>query len=96
MSRSRGASGAAVLVAGIVGGFALAHLVNSTPWGKEWFGRIRSGADAFGEAVREGYRARTEALLIALDDSAPDASLAASPAGIEDGSPGRLVVDDDF
>lgn len=52
---------------GVAAGFVLAHLVNSTAAGRSFFEGVNGRLDAFGEAVREGYEARTQQLREAID-----------------------------
>lgn len=59
---------ALLIVTGVAIGFVAAHLVNSTESGRAFFGRVNERVDAFGEAVRDGYRARTEELVAAIDE----------------------------
>jgi len=60
-----------LIVAGVAAGFALAHLVNSTEPGRRFFAQVNERVDSFGEAVRDGYRARTETLIDAIDETTP-------------------------
>lgn len=50
------------ILGGIAAGFALAHLVNSTGPGRRAFAGVNTRMDELAEAVRVGYRARTEEL----------------------------------
>ena len=44
------------LLIGVGIGFAVAHKVNETPKGREFFSSIDQKARDFGEAVTDGYR----------------------------------------
>ncbi|MET0976021.1 MAG: hypothetical protein ABWX82_10170 [Leifsonia sp.] len=55
------------LIIGIAAGFALAHQVNKTQDGKQFFSAIDAKAREFGEAVSEGYRQREAELRDAID-----------------------------
>ncbi len=46
------------LLIGVGIGFAVAHKVNETPKGREFFENIDQKARDFGEAVSDGYRQR--------------------------------------
>ncbi|RDV43493.1 hypothetical protein DOE76_17650 [Leifsonia sp. ku-ls] len=46
------------LLVGVAIGFAVAHKVNETPKGREFFSNIDQKARDFGEAVSDGYRQR--------------------------------------
>ena len=46
------------LLVGVAIGFAVAHKVNETPKGREFFSNIDRKARDFGEAVSDGYRQR--------------------------------------
>lgn len=56
-----------LLVGGIAAGFALAHLVNSTERGREFFAAVNSRIDEVRAAVAQGYRARTEAIYATIE-----------------------------
>jgi hypothetical protein len=43
---------------GVAAGFAVAHQVNRTAQGREFFAGLDAKARAFGRAVAEGYHAR--------------------------------------
>ncbi|MDJ1371053.1 hypothetical protein [Gulosibacter molinativorax] len=58
---------AALVGGGIVAGFTLAHFVNSTEKGREFFGQVNARIDDVKEAVQQGYRARTEAIYAAIE-----------------------------
>lgn len=55
------------LIVGIAAGFAVAHQVNKTQEGKQFFSTIDARAREFGEAVGEGYRRREAELREAID-----------------------------
>ncbi|KQX06786.1 MULTISPECIES: hypothetical protein [unclassified Leifsonia] len=55
------------LIVGIAAGFAVAHQVNKTQEGKQFFSTIDARAREFGEAVSEGYRRREAELREAID-----------------------------
>ncbi|WP_285116503.1 YtxH domain-containing protein [Leifsonia sp. fls2-241-R2A-40a] len=46
------------LLVGVAIGFAVAHKVNETPKGREFFSNIDKRARDFGDAVSDGYRQR--------------------------------------
>ncbi|MDN4595988.1 hypothetical protein [Leifsonia virtsii] len=46
------------LLVGVAIGFAVAHKVNETPKGREFFSTMDRKARDFGEAVTDGYRQR--------------------------------------
>lgn len=52
---------------GVAAGFVVAHQVNQTKQGREFFSTIDAKAKAFGQAVADGYHAR-EAELRTQDD----------------------------
>lgn len=56
---------------GVAAGFAVAHQVNRTAQGREFFAGLDAKARAFGRAVAEGYHAR-EAELRAAESPAAD------------------------
>ncbi len=56
------------LVIGIGLGFAVAHKVNSTAQGKQFFGDIDKKARDFGNALTDGYRKREAELRTAITD----------------------------
>ncbi len=41
---------------GVVAGFVLAHVVNQTPEGREFFGRARATLSSFAEGFKQSYR----------------------------------------
>lgn len=55
------------LVVGVALGFIVAHRVNETPQGREFFGSLDKKARNFGEAVSEGYRRREAEIRSAID-----------------------------
>jgi hypothetical protein len=57
---------------GVAAGFAVAHQVNRTAQGREFFAGLDAKARAFGRAVAEGYHAR-EAELRSAESRAVDA-----------------------
>ena len=57
------------LVVGIAIGFAVAHKVNKTPQGKQFFSDIDKKARDFGSAVSDGYRKREAELRSAIEDA---------------------------
>lgn len=56
-------------VVGIAAGFAIAHQVNKTEQGKQFFDELDRKAHDFGAAVSEGYRTREAELRAAIDDA---------------------------
>ncbi|MFF2369466.1 hypothetical protein [Agromyces sp. NPDC058110] len=54
--------------AGIVAGFVVAHQVNQTSQGREFFSSVDAKAKAFGRAVADGYHEREAELKAAVDD----------------------------
>ena len=56
------------LVVGVAIGFVVAHKVNETPQGKQFFSALDKKARDFGEAVSDGYRQREAELRSAIDD----------------------------
>lgn len=54
------------LLAGVAIGFAVAHQVNETAKGREFFDSIDRKARDFGEAVSDGYRQREAELRSAI------------------------------
>ncbi|GAA1444734.1 hypothetical protein [Leifsonia poae] len=55
------------LIVGVAIGFAVAHKVNETPQGKQFFSSLDKKARDFGEAVGDGYRQREAELRSAID-----------------------------
>jgi hypothetical protein len=55
------------LIVGVALGFVVAHKVNETQQGKEFFGTIDRKARDFGTAVSDGYRQREAELRSAID-----------------------------
>jgi len=51
-----------VLAVGVVGGFTVAHLVNQTASGREFFTGLDSHLKTFADAVSDGYRSRESEL----------------------------------
>lgn len=41
---------------GVVAGFVLAHVVNQTPEGRAFFGRVRATLASFVEGFKQSYR----------------------------------------
>jgi len=63
------------LVVGVAAGFVVAHEVNKTQQGKQFFSDLDAKAREFGEAMSDGYRQREAELRAALGDvDAPVAS----------------------
>ena len=54
--------------AGIAAGFVVAHKVNQTAQGREFFSNVDAKAKAFGRAVADGYHEREAELKAAVDD----------------------------
>jgi hypothetical protein len=46
-----------IAVVGVIAGFVLAHLVNTTPEGREFFARTRATVGSFIAGFRDAYRA---------------------------------------
>jgi len=57
-------------VVGIGAGFAIAHQVNKTEQGKQFFSELDQKAHDFGAAVSEGYHKREAELRAAIDGAA--------------------------
>lgn len=55
------------LLVGVALGFAVAHKVNETPKGREFFSGLDKKARDFGEAVSDGYRQREAEIRSAID-----------------------------
>ena len=55
------------LLVGVVLGFVVAHQVNETSKGREFFSSIDKKARDFGEAVTDGYRQREAEIRSAID-----------------------------
>ncbi|GAA1842396.1 hypothetical protein GCM10009750_30790 [Agromyces salentinus] len=53
---------------GIVAGFVVAHQVNQTAQGREFFTSVDAKAKAFGRAVADGYHEREAELRSAADE----------------------------
>lgn len=60
------------LVVGIAVGFVVAHEVNQTKQGKQFFSDLDVKAREFGEAISDGYRQREAELRDAIAEDAPD------------------------
>ena len=58
------------LVIGVAGGFLVAHNLNKTQQGKQFFAELDAKAREFGEAISDGYRQREAELRAALGDDA--------------------------
>lgn len=56
------------LVVGITAGFVVAHEVDKTQQGKQFFSDLDAKAHEFGEAISDGYRQREAELRAALSD----------------------------
>lgn len=61
--------GLLLLAAGVVGGFAAAHLVNQTPRGRQFFEDVDSRTRDFGSSVVDGYKQREAELRAAVADA---------------------------
>ncbi len=57
-----------LIVCGVIAGFAIAHYVNKTPAGRQFFEEIEQGRREFKDAVSRGYQGREAELLDALDE----------------------------
>ena len=57
------------LVVGVVIGFAVAHRVNDTTTGRQFFSGIDQKARDFGSALSDGYHQREAELRAAIDDA---------------------------
>ncbi|MGO4105757.1 hypothetical protein AB4Y63_17595 [Leifsonia sp. YAF41] len=72
------------LVVGVAAGFVVAHEVNKTQQGKQFFSDLDAKAREFGEAMSDGYRQREAELRAALGDvdapSAPSAMPYTAPS----------------
>ena len=55
------------LLVGVALGFVVAHKVNETPRGREFFSTLDRKARDFGEAVSDGYRQREAEIRSAID-----------------------------
>jgi uncharacterized membrane-anchored protein YhcB (DUF1043 family) len=60
------------LVVGVAVGFVVAHEVNQTKQGKQFFGDLDSKAREFGEAISDGYRQREAELRDAIAEDASE------------------------
>ncbi|WGD36298.1 hypothetical protein [Lysinibacter sp. HNR] len=56
-----------LLFCGIVAGFIIAHYVNKSPGGRQFFEEIEQGRREFKDAVSRGYQEREAELLNALN-----------------------------
>lgn len=56
------------LVIGVAAGFVVAHNLNKTQQGKQFFAELDAKAREFGEAISDGYRQREAELRAALGD----------------------------
>lgn len=61
------------LAAGVAAGFVAAHLINSTEGGRRFFADVNERIDGFTGAVRDGYDARTQQLVAAIERGDHDA-----------------------
>ena len=57
-----------LLVVGVVGGFVVAHVVDSTPRGRSFFGELDGALTSFRAAVVDGYKAREAELRTDRDE----------------------------
>jgi hypothetical protein len=57
------------LVIGVAAGFVVAHNLNKTQQGKQFFAELDAKAREFGEAISDGYRQREAELRAALGDA---------------------------
>ncbi|TFD45197.1 hypothetical protein E3T55_19500 [Cryobacterium frigoriphilum] len=60
------------LVVGVAVGFVVAHEVNQTKQGKQFFNDLDVKAREFGEAISDGYRQREAELRDAIAEDAPE------------------------
>ena len=68
-----------LLSVGVALGLVGAHLLNSTPRGRRFFGELDGGLDHFRAAVVDGYRSRDAELR--ATDPIDDAEPSAGPTG---------------
>ncbi|TFD21254.1 hypothetical protein [Cryobacterium sp. TMS1-13-1] len=68
------------LVIGVAAGFVVAHEVNKTQQGKQFFTELDTKAREFGEAISEGYRQREAELHAALGEVADAVGDAPAPS----------------
>ena len=68
------------LVVGVAVGFVVAHEVNQTKQGKQFFSDLDLKAREFGEAISEGYRQREAEVHAALGDVADAVGDAPAPS----------------
>ncbi|RXZ69570.1 hypothetical protein [Agromyces albus] len=57
--------------AGVAAGFVVAHQMNQTKQGQDFFSSIDAKARAFGNAIAEGYHARDAELRAESGDAVP-------------------------
>ncbi|MFD2673839.1 hypothetical protein [Gulosibacter bifidus] len=57
----------AMITGGVFAGLTIAHFVNSTERGREFFEDVNEFAAEFVDAVKQGYEARTEAIYAAIE-----------------------------
>lgn len=57
------------LIVGVTIGFVVAHQVNKTPEGRQFFDDVDSKAREFGSAVVDGYKAREAELRAAVAEA---------------------------
>ncbi|GAB3128349.1 hypothetical protein [Glaciibacter psychrotolerans] len=67
------------LVVGVAAGFVVAHEVNKTQQGKQFFSDLDTKAREFGEAMSDGYRQREAELRAALGGDEVEADAAVDP-----------------
>lgn len=58
--------------AGVAAGFVVAHQMNQTKQGQDFFSSIDAKARAFGNAIAEGYHARDAELRAESGDAGPE------------------------
>lgn len=68
------------MVVGIAAGFVLAHEVNKTEQGNQFFSELDAKAREFGEAISEGYHQREAELRAALGEPPERGAASASSA----------------
>ncbi|MET1043604.1 MAG: hypothetical protein ABWX59_05705 [Microbacteriaceae bacterium] len=57
------------LLIGVIAGFVVAHQVNKTPEGRQFFADVDDKARSFGNAVVDGYKSREAELRAAVADA---------------------------